>query len=282
MKKIIVTSLLLFSASIGASPQIIAHRGGTADAPENTLPAIKLALQNQAQAIWITVQLSRDGVPVLYRPSDLEALTTVKGKISAYTAAELTTFNASTKWKEKIKDATIPTLKSVLEQWPDTRFFIDIKSPDASPAEMAKQLLAVLKQTNGLQRVRVYSTEDRYLEALPAEVPRFVSRSETRTRLANISLNHQCEAPTQTMDEYWYGLELNRKVEVVEKFTLGEGISQTTLTWDKVAMACFRSQGNAHIILLGINANKDYQTAEMLGADGVVVDSPAQASQWHK
>jgi hypothetical protein len=58
---------------------------------------------------------------------------------------------------------------------------------------MAKQLLAVLKQTNGLQRVRVYSTEDRYLEALPAEVPRFVSRSETRTRLANISLNHQCE-----------------------------------------------------------------------------------------
>jgi glycerophosphoryl diester phosphodiesterase len=147
---------------------------------------------------------------------------------------------------------------------------------------MAKQLLAVLKQTNGLQRVRVYSTEDRYLEALPAEVPRFVSRSETRTRLANISLNHQCEAPTQTMDEYWYGLELNRKVEVVEKFTLGEGISQTTLTWDKEAMACFRSQGNAHIILLGINANKDYQTAEMLGADGVVVDSPAQASQWHK
>jgi dipeptide transport system permease protein len=39
------------------------------------------------------------------------------------------------------------------------------------------------------------------------------------------------------MDEYWYGLELNRKVEVVEKFTLGEGISQTTLTWDKEAMA---------------------------------------------
>jgi glycerophosphoryl diester phosphodiesterase len=71
MKKIIVTSLLLFSASIGASPQIIAHRGGTADAPENTLPAIKLALQNQAQAIWITVQLSRDGVPVLYRPRRL-------------------------------------------------------------------------------------------------------------------------------------------------------------------------------------------------------------------
>jgi len=108
-----------------------------------------------------------------------------------------------------------------------------------------------------------------------------VTRSETRTRLANISLNHLCDAPAKTMDEYWYGLELNRKVEIVEKFTLGEGISPATLTWDKEAMTCFRSQGNAHIILLGINASKDFQTAKMLGADGVVVDSPAQASQWH-
>ena len=46
-------------------------RGGTGDAPENTLPAIKLALENNAEAIWVTVQLSRDGVPVLYRSSDL-------------------------------------------------------------------------------------------------------------------------------------------------------------------------------------------------------------------
>lgn len=56
-----------------ASPKIIAHRGGTADAPENTEVAIKTALSNQADAIWITVQLSKDNVPVLYRPSDLKA-----------------------------------------------------------------------------------------------------------------------------------------------------------------------------------------------------------------
>ncbi|WP_286809853.1 glycerophosphodiester phosphodiesterase family protein [Leclercia sp. UBA2479] len=281
MNKRIAASLLFLSTSLWASPEIIAHRGGTGDAPENTLPAIKLALQNQAQAIWITLQLSRDGVPVLYRPSDLQALTSMKGKVSAYTAAELTTFNAATKWKETIANATIPTLKAVLEQWPETRFFIDIKSPDAAPEEMAKQLTATLQETNSLQRVRVYSTEDRYLDALPPTVPRFVTRSETRTRLANISLNHLCDAPAKTMDEYWYGLELNRKVEIVEKFTLGESISPATLTWDKEAMTCFRSQGNAHIILLGINASKDFQTAKMLGADGVVVDSPAQASQWH-
>ena len=54
------------------------------------LPAIKLALENKAEAIWITVQLSQDGVPVLYRPSDLSALTDHTGKISSFSAAELT------------------------------------------------------------------------------------------------------------------------------------------------------------------------------------------------
>ena len=58
---------LLATAGAWAAPQLIAHRGGTGDAPENTLPAIKLALENNAEAIWVTVQLSRDGVPVLYR-----------------------------------------------------------------------------------------------------------------------------------------------------------------------------------------------------------------------
>lgn len=281
MKKIIIASLLL-STSAWASPQIIAHRGGTADAPENTLPAIKLALENQAQAIWITVQLSRDGVPVLYRPSDLSALTAEQGKISQYTQAELATFDAGAKGKVKMAGTTIPTLKAVLQRWPEVTFYIDIKSPDADPAEIGKQLQSVLKQTNSLTRVRVYSTEDRYLDALPAEVPRFVTRSETRTRLANISLNHVCQTPAKTMDAYWYGLELNRKVEVVEKFTLGDGISAATLTWDKEAMDCFRSQGNAHVILLGVNSAEDYQKAQTLGADGVMVDSPALAKTWQK
>ena len=113
-------------------------------------------------------------------------------------------------------------------------------------------------------------------------MPRFVTRSETRTRLANISLNHVCQTPAKKMDAYWYGLELNRKVEVVEKFTLGDGISPATLTWDKEAMDCFRSQGNAHVILLGVNSAEDYQKAQTLGADGVMVDSPAQARAWVK
>ncbi len=51
MKKILTVLCLLATGSVFANPQLIAHRGGTGDAPENTLPAIKLALENHAQAI---------------------------------------------------------------------------------------------------------------------------------------------------------------------------------------------------------------------------------------
>ncbi len=115
-----------------AAPQLIAHRGGTGDAPENTLPAIKLALENNAEAIWVTVQLSRDGVPVLYRSSDLSALTNSEGKVSSLTAAELAKVDAGWKWGDdshpwRGKQATIPTLQSVLQQWPHT-FSISISN----------------------------------------------------------------------------------------------------------------------------------------------------------
>lgn len=276
-------------------PQIIAHRGGTADAPENTLPAIKKALDNDANAIWITLQLSKDNIPVLYRPSDLKELTNESGKISDYTAQQLAKVDANVAYDKKYNitpktDAHIgiPTLDEVLKQFPTTTFYLDIKSPDANPATFAKVLQKVLEATtkneeNRLSRTRVYSTDDTYLTALDAvnktkdpshQVKRFESRDLTRTQLANITMDHKCDLPTDNKDR-WYGLELHRNVEIVEKYTLGEGRSNAVLSWDKEAVDCFRKNTNAHIIFFGINTLEDYKKAKELGADGVMVDSPA-------
>nr|ELR5102556.1 glycerophosphodiester phosphodiesterase [Providencia rettgeri]ELR5250911.1 glycerophosphodiester phosphodiesterase [Providencia rettgeri] len=84
-----VILLLASQTALALSPQIVAHRAGTADAPENTIYAIDLAKENKADAIWLTVQLSKDNQLVLYRPSDLDSLTEKKGPVSAYTAEQL-------------------------------------------------------------------------------------------------------------------------------------------------------------------------------------------------
>jgi glycerophosphoryl diester phosphodiesterase len=78
----------------------------------------------------------------------------------------------------------------------------------------------------------------------------------------------------------WHRLELTREVEVVEKYTLGEGVSKAELTWDKEAMDCFRSKGAAHIVLFGVNSPDAYQKAVALGADGVMVNSPKDAKSF--
>ncbi|MFL4557892.1 glycerophosphodiester phosphodiesterase family protein [Yersinia kristensenii] len=277
-------------------PQIIAHRGGTADAPENTILAIKKALANGADAIWITLQLSKDNILVLYRPSDLKELTNKSGKVSDYTAQQLAQIDPSINYNKKhniqpesSSHIGIPTLDNVLKTFPTTQFYLDIKSPDANPVILAKALQKTLEATgkneeNRLGRTRVYSTDDNYLKALDKvneasdtahKIQRFESRDFTRTQLANITMDHKCELPADNK-ERWYGLELHRKVEVVEKYTLGEGRSNAVLSWDKEAVDCFRKNTNAHIIFFGINTPEDYQKAKELGADGVMVDSPAQ------
>ncbi|WP_235845389.1 glycerophosphodiester phosphodiesterase family protein [Morganella psychrotolerans] len=258
-----------------AAPQIIAHRGATADAPENTLYAIDKALNNHADAIWITLQLSKDNQVVLYRPSDLTTLTDKAGPVSRYTAAELAGADAARDYNQKNNtkiNATIPALDTVLSRYPDTFFYLDIKSPDAIPAIFARQLDDVLTRHQAKQRIRVYSTNPDYLTALPDSIPVFESRDTTRNVLAGSLITHTCDISTQAQPR-WYGFELHRKIEVVETFTLGEARSPAILTWDKTAADCFRKNGKNSIILFGIKTPADLALATELSADGVMVDS---------
>ena len=278
---LVLVGAACFSAAVSAAPLRIAHRGGTGDAPENTVVAIEQSLHNGADAVWVTVQLTKDGVPVLYRPASLDALTDLRGPVSGRTAAELARADAG--WKTGGADSPwrgkgigIPTLQAVLTQFSDVPFFIDIKSPDADPAVMARALADVLQRTGSLARSRVYSTDARYLDALPREVARFESRDLTRTVLARVAMAHQCELLPAQEDERWFGLEMKRDVEVVEKYTLGEARSAAQLVWDQEAMDCFRSKGTARIVLFDVNSEADYRAAKTLGADAVMINSPAQ------
>lgn len=68
---------------------VIAHRGATDNAPENTLPAFEAAIGIGADAIELDVRLTRDRVPVVYHYAYLDEATTGDGPIFAYTYDEL-------------------------------------------------------------------------------------------------------------------------------------------------------------------------------------------------
>ena len=69
--------------------QIIAHRGASAYAPENTLPAFRLARELGAVEVELDVQLTADDQVILYHDATLDKKTAHTGRIRAYTAAEL-------------------------------------------------------------------------------------------------------------------------------------------------------------------------------------------------
>lgn len=158
---------------VSALPAIIAHRGGTGDAPENTLEAIRLSIEHRADAMWLTVQLSKDGVPVLYRPADLSALTDAKGPVSAYTAAELARVNAGWTFRDgqaypyREHPSGIPTLRQALRAMPASMpVILDMKALPAGPQTQA--VARVLNEENAWQRVSIYSTEADYQQSFAA------------------------------------------------------------------------------------------------------------------
>ena len=70
-------------------PQVFAHRGGSALAPENTIAAFDRGLALGADGLELDVHLSRDGVVVVHHDRTLERTTNLTGPVASRTADEL-------------------------------------------------------------------------------------------------------------------------------------------------------------------------------------------------
>jgi len=75
-------------------PLIIAHRGASYDAPENTLSAFRLAAEQGADGLEFDVQLSADGVPVIFHDAKLERTTNGRGKVTDQSFEQLQQWDA--------------------------------------------------------------------------------------------------------------------------------------------------------------------------------------------
>ena len=95
---------------------IIAHRGASGSAPENTLSAFVKAVEAGADMIELDVHQTKDGVVVCIHDEDLSRTTSGNGKVNKFTFNELQSFDAGIKFNEKFKGEKIPSLEEVLEQ----------------------------------------------------------------------------------------------------------------------------------------------------------------------
>ena len=281
----VMTALLPCAvAALPRLPALIAHRAGAADAPENTLAAIRVALSNHSDGIWLSVQLSRDGVAVLYRPADLSALTPSRGPVSSRTAAQLARINAgyafrgddpAAPWPYRTHPQGIPTLQQALRLI-DRRVpvYLDLKSLPAQPLVAA--VTRVLDAEHAWSTVRLYSTDARLQRLLAgrAQARLFESRDRTRWRLFALPLSGRCHPPPART---WMGLESSLLVELTEHFTLGFGRSHFDAhPWTAASVACMRRAPRVYLVAFAVNSEQAYRRAACLGMDAVLVNSPAR------
>lgn len=94
--------------------EIIAHRGASAYAPENTMYAFEKALLMNADGIETDVHLTKDDVPVLMHDERINRTSTGKGLIRDYTYEQLLQFDIGSWFSTKFTNATIITLDQFL------------------------------------------------------------------------------------------------------------------------------------------------------------------------
>ncbi|MDE0825546.1 MAG: glycerophosphodiester phosphodiesterase family protein [Akkermansiaceae bacterium] len=135
MLRFLLTALACLTIA-WADPVLVAHRGSSSDAPENTLPAFDLAWEQGANAIEGDFHLTNDGHIVCIHDGNTKRTGNRKLTVAKSSLAELQTVDVGS-WKSPRWDGTrIPTLSEVLSGIPRDRFlFLEVKcEPEIVPA----------------------------------------------------------------------------------------------------------------------------------------------------
>jgi glycerophosphoryl diester phosphodiesterase len=126
---IVVIMALSGCAEENTRPYIVAHRGASHDAPENTVPAFLLAWEQGADAIEGDFFLTKDGEIVCIHDANTRRVSGEDILVSNATLEELRTLDVGS-WKGQEWEGTgIPTLSEVFKLVPDDKkIFVEIKS----------------------------------------------------------------------------------------------------------------------------------------------------------
>jgi glycerophosphoryl diester phosphodiesterase len=123
---------------------LIAHRGYSSEAPENTFAAFDLAIARGYRDIEFDVQLSRDGVPVIIHDETLERTTNGAGLVAEHTIAELAKLDAGSWFAESFDDQRISSLEDFLDNYKGVaNLHLEIKSSETElPRKIAELLVS--------------------------------------------------------------------------------------------------------------------------------------------
>ncbi|HNT23445.1 MAG TPA: glycerophosphodiester phosphodiesterase family protein [Anaerolineales bacterium] len=139
-------------------PTIFAHRGASAYAPENTLAAFRLAVEQKADAIELDTKLTADGHVIVIHDQTLERTTNGQGIVIQTPLAALRELEAGSHFDAAFKGEKLPTLDEVFETV-GRKIFINIEIANyASMTDKLPEKVTELVKKFGLTQSVMFSS----------------------------------------------------------------------------------------------------------------------------
>lgn len=165
--------------------QISAHRGVCSEAPENTLPAIELAIDYLADSVEIDVQCTEDGKVVVFHDTSLKRITGVSRAVANLTLEEIRELDAG-RFSDPIYHGTlIPTLEEVMETVKGRiNLIIELKR-NKSGDDLVEKVLALIDEYDMEHQCIIQSSDYQYLRQVKEFNPNLTTGYILSTAIGN-------------------------------------------------------------------------------------------------
>lgn len=228
--------------------QIVAHRGASAYAPENTRIAIQTAVEKEADCAELDVRMTRDGRLVLMHDDSLERSTGRQGLVWDFRFEELKNLEAGAWFSPEFEGEPIPTLEEIIDLARGSiKLNIEIKTSRwqlQSPELIARKVADLLHRKNFTGQAIVTSFDRTVVDEIEYYAPKI------RTGLI-----FEKEYPETVFDGPWDALSVFHET-VDEEF-----VRKTKL-------------GGKKLYVWTVNEEEPIRKMLALGVDGIISDKP--------
>jgi len=234
---------------------IAGHRGDRANFPENTLPALQGVLDSDFDFVETDIQLTADGVPVLFHDLTVERTTNGEGLVADLTLAEIKALDAGSWYDPQFAAVQVPTLDEFLDifQSSKKKAMLELKG---IWSEDQVRIVTSLIYARGVQNRVIFEGFDfETLEALQKAAPVF---------------------PRVLIQRYLP----SDPVALANRFgAIAILTSPASLVDDPGAVEALHEAGLG-IILYTLNKKQKWSDALELGVDGIITDKPSSLDRW--
>ncbi|MDF2879881.1 MAG: glycerophosphodiester phosphodiesterase [Clostridiaceae bacterium] len=243
--------LILLSSSVNEALAmkkvvVIAHRGYSKAAPENSVSSIDRAIKAKSDYAEIDVQETKDGIVVLSHDRGLNRTAGVNSLVSQLNYSEISKLDIGLKFSKSYKNERIPTLKQILkESKGKIKLIIELKTYNKNYEKLTADVVDQIEKNNMVNNCSIHSVN--YNSLL------LVKRINRKIRTGYIVLKHVNDLSSYNVDFY----SIDKSLVTEKVLNDMHKINRQVYVW---------------------TVNSQYEKTKFinLGADGIITDNPTK------